>query len=336
MWLVKGVPDDLNKRMLLQHMTLFFTSAESRCSITFISYQFVGQYCRHVFEIFAAHYSQLTCLQRDGMSFASYIPIHAIMLYLSHDVFRAVSCYYIENYVCTRVTNSFSAHERVILVFILRSKEGNRYQNNTRVSAEKVRHESTYIILFLTRHNESINEYKTTSFTHRPRVSHARFSFCWWRHNRLLMAPKCPDNCDAITLIVISNSLDITNNAWVTVNNGFLSRVRRFGNDLHEWRSHEWKSLLSSLTSDKKSLFTVTNVSFYFLHAILCHEPTNPLRLIIERSFRHCCQGGLFWPSIVTSPQLICDVMRTRNTGIVMSYLSIVIARANWHKGELH
>ena len=42
----------------------------------------------------------------------------------------------------------------------LRSNEGNKYQNNTRVSAETVRHESTYIILFLTRHNESINDYK--------------------------------------------------------------------------------------------------------------------------------------------------------------------------------
>ena len=39
-----------------------------------------------------------------------------------------------------------------------RSREGYfgvyAYQNNTRVSAETVRHESTYIILFLTRHNE--------------------------------------------------------------------------------------------------------------------------------------------------------------------------------------
>ena len=42
----------------------------------------------------------------------------------------------------------------------LRSNEGNKYQNNTPVSAETVRHESTYIILFLTRHNESINNYK--------------------------------------------------------------------------------------------------------------------------------------------------------------------------------
>ena len=42
----------------------------------------------------------------------------------------------------------------------LRSNEGNKYQNNTGVSAETVRHESTYIILFPTRHNESINDYK--------------------------------------------------------------------------------------------------------------------------------------------------------------------------------
>ena len=50
---------------------------------------------------------------------------------------------------------------------------------------------------------------KPTSCTHRRRVSPARFSFCWWRHNRLLMTSQWPDNCDAITWIVISNSLDI-------------------------------------------------------------------------------------------------------------------------------
>ena len=41
-------------------------------------------------------------------------------------------------------------------------------KNNTRVSTETVRHEITYIILFLTRHNESIYDDKTTIFTHRP------------------------------------------------------------------------------------------------------------------------------------------------------------------------
>ena len=50
---------------------------------------------------------------------------------------------------------------------------------------------------------------KTTIFTHRPRVLPARFSFCVWRPNRLLMTSQWPDNCDAITWIAISNSSDI-------------------------------------------------------------------------------------------------------------------------------
>ena len=44
----------------------------------------------------------------------------------------------------------------------LRSNEGNKHKNKTWVTTETVGHESTYIILFFTRHNESINDYKTT------------------------------------------------------------------------------------------------------------------------------------------------------------------------------
>ena len=58
----------------------------------------------------------------------------------------------IENNVCTRVTNCFSAHSSV-LVFISRIAK-QKHQNNTWVSAETIRHESAYIILFLTWHNE--------------------------------------------------------------------------------------------------------------------------------------------------------------------------------------
>ena len=67
------------------------------------------------------------------------------------------------------------------------------------------------IILFFIRHNDSINGDKTTIFLYRPRVSLAWFTFCWWRHNRLLMMSQWPDNSnyDAITWMVISNSLDI-------------------------------------------------------------------------------------------------------------------------------
>ena len=44
----------------------------------------------------------------------------------------------------------------------LRGNEGNKHthKKNTRASAETARHESTYIILFLTRHNESIDNDK--------------------------------------------------------------------------------------------------------------------------------------------------------------------------------
>ena len=91
----------------------------------------------------------------------------------------------IENNASTRVTNCFSAQERVILVFINTKKK-----KNIRVSKKTVRHESTYNILFLTRHNESINVEKTTILTPRPRVSLARYHSadditidCWWCHN---------------------------------------------------------------------------------------------------------------------------------------------------------
>ena len=46
-------------------------------------------------------------------------------------------------------------------------------------------------------------------FTHWYHVAIARFTFCWGRHNRLLMMSQWPDNCDAITWIVVSHSLDI-------------------------------------------------------------------------------------------------------------------------------
>ena len=91
------------------------------------------------------------------------------------------------------------------------------------------------------------------------------------------------------------------NNAWVTEINDFC---HEWGDSAmifrHEWKSlpnrftSDKKSLPNRFTSDKKSLFTVTNVLFYFLHAILCHEETDPLRTTIERSFRHCCKGQSF------------------------------------------
>ena len=68
---------------------------------------------------------------------------------------------------------------------------------------------STYIIIFPSRHNESINDDKKTIFICCSRVSHAHFSLCWWRHNPLLMMSQLPDNCDAIMWIVVSNLSDV-------------------------------------------------------------------------------------------------------------------------------
>ena len=45
------------------------------------------------------------------------------------------------------VTNCFGAHSSVVFVFIRNS--GNKHKNNTRVSADTVRHTSTYIILYI-------------------------------------------------------------------------------------------------------------------------------------------------------------------------------------------
>ena len=81
----------------------------------------------------------------------------------------------------------------------LRSNQGNKHKNNTRVSAETVRHESSYIILFLTQHNESINDDLHTSF---PCFTLTLFLL-------LMTSQSIADVLTIITWIMISNSLDI-------------------------------------------------------------------------------------------------------------------------------
>ena len=58
----------------------------------------------------------------------------------------------------------------------LRSNDGNKHQNSTRVSALTVRHKSTYIILILTWHNESINDAKNEDLhTSSPCLNHSLY-----------------------------------------------------------------------------------------------------------------------------------------------------------------
>ena len=155
----------------------------------------------------------------------------------------------------------------------------------------------------------------------------------------LMTDPKCEDRAQQIPLsdgLVQVKLHDIKNDAWVTANNDFLSRVRRFGNDFHKWWSHEWKSLPNRLMSDKKIIIHGSECIILFLTRYFMswtHKSAKKYhRALISPLFS---RGGLFWSNIVMSPQLICDVMKTRKTGIVTSYLSIVIARANWRKGDL-
>ena len=57
------------------------------------------------------------------------------------------------------MANCLCTHKGVLLVFISRlySNVGNKQENNIWVSIWTIHHKSTYIILFLTWHNESIS-----------------------------------------------------------------------------------------------------------------------------------------------------------------------------------
>ena len=74
---------------------------------------------------------------------------------------------------------------------------------------------------------------------------------------------------------------------------------------------------------------------YYFISYTL-FEHTIPLKQLSIAYFAIVAKDSLFWFSIVTSPQLICDITRMYDTGIVTSYSSIVLARPNWRKGDLH
>ena len=113
---------------------------------------------------------------------------------------------------------------------------------------------------------------------------------------------------------------------------------------------HEWGDLPMIFTSDevtaenhwqmtsrenKKSLFMVTNVLSYFLYYFISwthHSATNNHRsLISPLTLRTVISELTLWRHHRWS-----DVMHMRGTCIVTSYSSIVLAHANWRKGDLH
>ena len=84
---------------------------------------------------------------------------------------------HVGNNVSTGVANCLCAHGSVILGFHheLRGIERNKHQNNTPVGTYTFRHDSTYIILFLTRYNALLLTINNTILTHARRVAIALF-----------------------------------------------------------------------------------------------------------------------------------------------------------------
>ena len=119
--------------------------------------------------------------------------------------------------------------------------------------------------------------------------------------------------------------------------NDFLSRVRRFGNDFHEWRSHERKSLPNRIRRDKKSLFTITNVLLYFLHAILCPEHTFTLKTLIDRWFRQMSLKTVFSDLALWRHHSWSVTSRERVVLTLWRHIRRLFLHAQiWCKGDLH
>ena len=147
----------------------------------------------------------------------------------------------------------------------------------------------------------------------------------WWHSNggqyktKITKFIQTPINFNIVMVQIFEILMkDIKNNAWVIVNNDVWSRVRWFANDFHEWRIHGNECII---------LFPARYVMSW------THNSAKKLSIA---HFAITVKEGLFWLSIVTSPQLICDVKRTRVTSTMTSYSSIVLAHANLRKGDLH
>ena len=151
---------------------------------------------------------------------------------------------------------------------------------------------------------------------------------CWWSD---MQGAK-----SSAAMVEVMTVLDIKNNAWVTVNNDFWvtseaicqwfsrvtkSRVKIIGKSHHEWpkNRYSWQRMYYFISY---TLFYVPGIH----NSAENHHPS----LISQLSPRTA------FSDFVTPPELICDVTLTPDTSIVTSYSSIILAHANWRKGDLH
>ena len=88
---------------------------------------------------------------------------------------------------------------------------------------------------------------------------------------------------------------------------------------------HEWQKVVIYANA-----YIILFLTRYFMYGTHLPVKSN------QRSFISPLSPRTFCSDFVTSSQLICDVTRTRGNGIVTSHSLVVLARANWHKVDLH
>ena len=82
-------------------------------------------------------------------------------------------------------------------------------------------------------------------------------------------------------VVKMASILHIKNNAWVIMD-------RWFGNDFHEWWSHEWKSLPNRFKSDKNIIIHGNECIILLLTCYFMSWMHNSAKTIMDRWFRHC------------------------------------------------
>ena len=112
------------------------------------------------------------------------------------------------------------------------------------------------------------------------------------------------------------------------MDNDFLSRVRRFGNGFHEWRTHELKSLPYRLRNGKIVIRTNPYIILFLTSYFVSWTHEIYWKQSVFAHFAIVTKDGLFLINIA--------ITRSWGTGIVTSYSSIDLAGTNGRNADLY